>query len=250
MPDCITAVIYDRLSPKPVRKEPTEAQLAAIEEERRQVAYRQQACQEYCAFKKYEVCKVIFDEFSGRITRLADRTGGAELLEITRGRKIKNIVAYKLERLFRSTADGLATIDTWSAAGITVHLASESGQSVNTGTAFGKMIVTTRLMLAEFEAGNGAERTSDAMRRHVDAGRMMGGTAKYGWELDPDRPGRTRANPVEQETLATMLRLYDELGTAARVATALNKQGCFNRRGRPWHHEAVRRILGRPLVAT
>ncbi len=86
------------------------------------------------------------------------------------------------------------------------------------------------------------------MRRHVDNGRIMGGTPKYGWEVDPEKPGYNRPNEAEQATLAEMVRLAELDDNPRHVAAALTAAGMLNRDGRPWHHESVKRILTRPLL--
>ncbi len=80
----------------------------------------------------------------------------------------------------------------------------------------------------------------------------MGGHAPYGKMLDGagpvnrnGRPGRVIDNPDEIAAVALALELAKEGKGAAQIAAALSAQGFTNRRGHPFHHETIRRIVAR-----
>jgi hypothetical protein len=96
-----------------------------------------------------------------------------------------------------------------------------------------------------------SERTKQADARHQDNGRIVG-QLPYGWRRDAERSTLMVADWDEQCTLAEMVRLAGENGSDAssrQVAKTLNRLGYKSRSGKPWHHEAVRRILRRPRFA-
>jgi hypothetical protein len=72
----------------------------------------------------------------------------------------------------------------------------------------------------------------------------MSGQSPLGWNTDPTNPARLVEDEAEQQSLGLVKRLYaDGLGLR-QIARTLNELGC-RCRGRAWHHQAVKRILGR-----
>lgn len=59
--------------------------------------------------------------------------------------------------------NALADVEEWEQAGISLHLVDMGGQSVNTGSSMGKMLITMLAGFAEFERNMIAERTTAAL---------------------------------------------------------------------------------------
>src|ERR1043166_3785486 len=53
---------------------------------------------------------------------LSTRDGGRRILELVRQRRVRSVVAYKLDRLFRDCQDCLATTAGWDRGGVALHL--------------------------------------------------------------------------------------------------------------------------------
>src|SRR6266576_5058844 len=66
----------------------------------------------------------------------------------------------KLDRLFRDAEDALRQTKAWDRTGISLHLVDIGGQSMNTGSAMGRMFLTLMAGFAELERNLIAERTT------------------------------------------------------------------------------------------
>ena len=173
---------------------------------------------------------------------LSDRPDGRRLLAcIERGDKI---VAQRLDRLFRNTADGLNCVDKWMQLGVSLHLACEGGCTIDTSTAVGYLFFTTRLAQCKFERDLVVERTSAAMKQHMKNGRRMGGSLPYGMTEDPDDPMRMVEDPEEQRGVKIISRhLNIPTGyTVAGIKRDLIAES-VPPRGQRWHAETIRRIV-------
>lgn len=237
------ALSYDRWSPRP---DPDEAAKSK---------YRQELCRSYCRSAGLTIAAELYDEeVSGRLVPLGKREAGAKLLASLR--KGDHVVAYDLSRLFRSSIDGQITLMEWEARGIVIHFPAQGGQSLHTGTPTGRLLVKFLLAIAEFEPENTADRTSRSMLSHQwKHGRVMGGTAPYGLEIDPNSPAdekRYRINSEEKEIRDVMFSAQRDNGKSPReIAAWLNRERVSNRKGKAWHYNSIHRILQSPpdLVA-
>ena len=86
------------------------------------LAAQEERLQAYCLMAGLEVAKIIREEGISGSKPLADRPGGRELLALVHTKKVKHIVALKLDRLFRDAADALNQSRTWDKAGVAFHL--------------------------------------------------------------------------------------------------------------------------------
>ena len=112
---------------------------------------------------------------------LADRPQGSALIEAIRSGRVKHVVALKLDRLFRSAEDALRRTSEWDKAGIALHLVDMGGQSMNTGSAMGRMLLTMMAAFAEFERNLIAERTTFALAHKRSQAKVYANTP-YGCE--------------------------------------------------------------------
>ncbi len=77
--------------------------------------------------------------------------------------EVRHVISLKLDRLFRSAVDALSTTAEWDKSGIALHLVDMGGQSLNTGSAMGRMMLTMMAGFAQFERDLTAERTTAAL---------------------------------------------------------------------------------------
>ena len=177
------------------------------------------------------------EETSGRIP-LFERPGGMEMLNLIKT-GIKDVVVYKIDRIFRDTKDGLETLDDWKVKGVMLHCTD--GVSLDVNTAVGRLITTVLLGFCEFEPRQTAERTSDGMLDLQKRGKKVSSCPPYGKRLDGNQ---TIDDPAEQSAIAVILKWrqdYPDLGprTMARYADEVGLP-C---RGKKWHHETIKRIV-------
>lgn len=229
-----TAIIYARYSPRP-------------EDESDSLEVQEDAVRKYFDFAGIEVGKVIGDpETSARKVPLGKRRGGAELLDLTTGRKPKYSIvgAMKMDRLWRDVVDGILTLKEWDSAGVACHFAQQGGQSINTTTATGRLVTNFLLSIAQFEPENTAERTSAALR-HMQSNGFLAGGVPYGKRLGPVVDGRKTLVDDESEVTIRDNRILPMRAEGMgyyKIARILNHEGVPARGGGKWWHTTVRNV--------
>lgn len=228
----MNAVLYLRYSPRPQECESLEVQLAKADA--------------YCRLTGLDYGdRIVRDpDVSARKVRFCDRPGGKEVARyIAQG--VRHVVAQKLDRVFRNVVDGRLQIEAWEKAGVAMHLVDQGGCTLNLGTATGKLLATTLLMVAEFEPTLTAERTSAGMQHHSRNGRIQGSLAFGFREVDSENGHRMKVeDPDEQAAIARMIEL-DTLGySLGAICCALEEEG-FENRGNGFNKMLVKRVLSR-----
>ena len=124
---------------------------------------QEESLRAYCTMKGLPIAGVIRDEGVSAFKHLHTRPGGAELLRLVAKGEAANVVALKLDRLFRNAADALALTETWNRAGVALHLVDMGGSSMDSSSATGRMMLTMLAGFAEFERALISERTTTAL---------------------------------------------------------------------------------------
>ncbi len=188
----------------------------------------------------FEVSELIRD--AGASAKSLQRPGIATLLERVRRDEIERIVVAKLDRLTRSVRDLADLIDL--CAKHDVALVSV-GETLDTGSAAGRMVVSMLGVVAQWEREAIAERTATALghKRHQ---RTAYGPTPFGYLRKGDR---LLPETNEQQALREAVRL-DESGASFRaIAAHLTKIGAKPHRATTWHASSVRAML-RSRIAT
>lgn len=121
-------------------------------------------------------CNYIFQEkISGR--NKEDRSEFNRLLEIVKKDDI--IIVTKLDRFARSTKDALSTIEQLNAKGVGLIVLNMGGDTVDTTTPIGKLMVTVLSGIAEFEADMIKERQMEGIALAKERGVYKGRPRKY-----------------------------------------------------------------------
>jgi site-specific DNA recombinase len=198
----------------------------------------------YARLHDLELVEVIED--AGASAKSLDRPGLARALAmLTRG-EADALVVTKLDRLSRSVSDWdrLITDHFGPDAG---HALMSVGDSIDTRTAAGRLVLNVLMSVAQWEREAIVERTRDAMRHKRSKGERLG-TIPYGSALGPD--GRTLLPvPSEVEALALMRQLADAGTTLRGIAAELDARG-YPTKGNAarWSHVTVMKILARPVT--
>jgi site-specific DNA recombinase len=201
---------------------------------------------QHCATHDLNLLRVVLDPgFSGKDL---DRPGITEVLECLRQRKggADGVVIYKLDRLTRSLRD-------W--ADLITEFFGDKGQkrllsvndSIDTGTAGGRMVLNVLMSVAQWEREIIGERTRDALQAKIGRGERCG-KIRYGYDLAPD--GRTLVrNEREQETIRVMQE-WKAAGKSYREMVKLVEDlGIETKEGnRLWVPSTIHRILTRPVA--
>ena len=140
----------------------------------------------YALLQKLNLVEVVIEDAISGSVPLADRPGGRRLLELVEKKKARQVIAIKLDRLFRDAADALAQTGIWDKSGITLHLIDVGGQAINTSSAMGRMFLTMMAGFAELERNLIAERTAAALA-HKKAKRQVYAPIPLGFMRDGDK---------------------------------------------------------------
>src|SRR5262249_25290074 len=152
-----------------------------------------------------------------------------------------HIVALKLDRLFRNAVDALSHVEQWEQAGISLHLVDMGGQSVNTSSSMGKMLITMLAGFAEFERNMIAERTTAALR-HKKAHGEVYNHVPYGYSAEG---GNLVPDATEQTVIVRMQDLRGQGYSYKRIADFLNGTAIPGKAGGVWGQQTVSNILNR-----
>ena len=185
------------------------------------------------------VVAVIREEAISGTVPLAERPEGRKLVELVTTGKASHVVALKLDRLFRSAVDALQTTADWDRKGVSLHLVDMGGQSLNTGSAMGRMMLTMMAGFAQFERDLTAERTKAALLHKRNANTVYSpvpfGKVREG--------GALRDDDAEQSILARIRAMRKEGLPLRGIADRLNVEGVASKQGRTWHASTVGYIL-------
>src|SRR5215467_9064020 len=189
-PKCIKAVAYVRVS---TGKQ--DLSLYAQEERIRL----------YCKLNHLDLVEVIRERGVTAKIKLNKRPEGSRIGKLTAA-GVCHIVALKLDRLFRNAVDALSHVEEWEQAGIALHLVDIGGQSVNTASSMGKMLITMLAGFAEFERNMIEERTTAALA-HKKARREVFNHLPFGLYV---KDGTPETDPKEQAEIEKMANLRKE----------------------------------------
>ena len=113
------------------------------------------------------------------------------------------------------------------------------GQSLNTGSAMGRMMLTMMAGFAQFERDLTAERTKAALAHKRDAGAAYSPTP-YGKVREGDA---LRDDAGEQSILARIRAMRAKGLPLRRIADRLNGEGVASKQGRTWYASTIAYIL-------
>jgi DNA invertase Pin-like site-specific DNA recombinase len=120
-------------------------------------------------------------------------------------------------------------------------------ESLDTGSAAGRLVITVLAALSEWERRTIGERTKEALHFKRNQGQRVGNIG-YGFRLAGDGK-HLEPHPEEQATLSTIRNLRRGGHSLRGIAVALNRQGHRTRRGSEWRLESVVRVLKRDNLA-
>jgi site-specific DNA recombinase len=172
------------------------------------------------------------------------------LADIEEG-KVKVVVVYKVDRLSRSLLDFARLMEVFERQGVSFVSVT---QQFNTASSMGRLILNVLLSFAQFEREMIAERTRDKIAAARRRGKWTGGQIPLGYDV-------VNKKLVVNETEASLVReifdLYEERGSAIRVANTLNDKGLTTKQytrksgevrgGKRWCKNAVLRVLKNPI---
>lgn len=193
----------------------------------------------YAVANGLEVAGILRESAISGTIPLADRPEGEKLTQMVSSGQVRHVIALKLDRLFRSAVDALSTTAEWDKQGIALHLVDMGGQSLNTGSAMGRMMLTMMAGFAQFERDLTAERTTSALA-HKKANSTAYSPTPYG----KDRDGERLTDNTQEQSIIRQMRELRENGFSLRgIAEHLNSNGIESKQGKRWYASSVGYIL-------
>ena len=215
----MNAIIYTRFSPRPAKD--GDAERIAANEDAESIRLQIDVCLRYAVMKELIVTETIKDpETSARQTPLFEREGGSRLQFLPSG---THVICSKLDRVFRSTADGLLTMNHFKKHGIVLHFADQSGCTLDLSTGDGEFMFTIMLAAAALEPRRTADRTSKAMKHRQSNGQRMTSdkTIPFGQMADPNDPSRTIPCAIEIDAIRLARQLSDDRVSLREIAKSI-----------------------------
>jgi DNA invertase Pin-like site-specific DNA recombinase len=196
---------------------------------------RQEAdCRALAKARGWRVAEVFTDRdlsaFNGKRRPAFDR-----MLETVEAGRAVGVLAWKVDRIGRRTADVVSLVDRLRRAGGFVATCD----GLDSSTPVGKSVVQVASIFAELESENTSSRTRRAKLEAARQGRPSGGGRRaFGYT-----PDGMSLKPTEAKAIA---RAADDVlaGTSLRqVARKWNETGTKTAEGNDWQPPAVRRVL-------
>jgi len=183
-----------------------------------------------------ELSEVIVD--AGCSAKDLNRPGVQRLLAMIRRGEVASVTILKLDRITRSTRDLAQLLDLVKKHGVALI---SVGESLDTETAAGRMVVSMLGVVAQWERETIGERTAGAMAHMRKQKAFCGGKrAPYGFR---NQDGVIVPDAVEQAVLADIHHARAQ-GTSLRgIVESLNERGIVSPGGGRWHLSGLVSVL-------
>lgn len=179
-------------------------------EEQNSLPQQRQAIEQYCLANKLNLVTIIEEDgISGEISVQKRPAGGTIAGFISQG--ITNIVAVKLDRMFRNTIDALTQTEAWLCEDVALHLLDFGGKELNTRSPEGRMMFTMRAAMAQMEREIISARTQTAMDFKRSKGECLG-QVPFGYI----RVGELVAPLPSRPAIINTIKELNELGYGSR----------------------------------
>jgi site-specific DNA recombinase len=166
------------------------------------------------------------------------RPGIQEALRMVREGEADVLVVAKLDRLTRSVGDLADIVEMFAKKDASLASVSES---LDTGSAAGRMMVNLLGVFASFERERIAERVAEAMGEMKGRGQKVSRWASLGQKVGDD--GLVKEDETER-SLVLRVREMKAVHRMSyrRIAEVLNAEGITTRYGKPHHAVSVHRL--------
>jgi len=201
------------------------------------------AIEAYCVMRDLDLIDIVIERGVSGGKIFSTRDGGASVEEYLTSGRADGLVAVKLCRLFRRTADALDTIHRWSSMNYALHIIDMNGATLDTSCPMGRFVLTLISAVGELSRGLIAENTSAALQQKKRDGVYLG-RAPYGRKIDPE----TRRLVVCKEEMKLVERVMSMRGsgmTYQSICDNLDKSGVVSRVGKRFNPSQVHSIVKR-----
>lgn len=178
-----------------------------------------------------------YDAATSGSTPLFEREEGRELWFLSQPGD--HVVWAKLDRAFRSVADGATTLAMLAQKGVFVH---SLDLGLDTSTAIGRCVATVMMAFAELEREYARERTSDALQAKKAMGLPYTCGVPYGWKkIGKGKTSRFEPDMSERQQIEVLDRMHDEGMSFEKLERAMRRE--LRPNGRRWNHNTIRKAI-------
>jgi putative DNA-invertase from lambdoid prophage Rac len=173
----------------------------------------------YAMMLGLEVAEIVIERGVSGSTPLADRLGGAKLLQLLRAGDI--VITPKLDRMFRSARDALEVLDVLKGKGVSLHMIDLGGDV--TGNGISKLVFTILSAVAEAERDRTRERIRDVKRDQKSRKRYLGGAVPFGWQVGPNK--ELIEHQKQQRAITRMVKMREAGKSLRAIAAEMEARG-------------------------
>lgn len=190
------------------------------------ISMQETKCRAFCEMNGYDVVDVLVDEDVSGGTELFERPKGSILKEMIDNNTIDTIISFKLDRLFRSTINGLESISYLNSQGKNMCLIDMGGMTVDTSSPTGKMFVTMVLGFSELERDTIKERITSVLKDKKEKGLVYSGRVPFGFtrvgnKLKEDKKEIAKVKEffriLQDDTIPQKEKSYRKLGQRLQI---------------------------------
>lgn len=198
--------------------------------------YQQGAIERYCAVHGYEVIHY-FKDVAKSGTSLKNRSGLEALIKTSRNKEnpVRKCLIFKLERMFRSTIDGLLSLKELFSNGCEVISTQEDLRD--------QFNLQLNLILAERYSAQLSGYTINSMtsiaKNHQ---KYLGGPVLYGYLIDSD--GHYVKHPEQSKAVEIIFTLFAQRKSYSYISRYLNELHIYNSKNQPWSETSSSTMYG------
>lgn len=194
----------------------------------------------YAILKDWHIFSIYADEgISGK--DIDSRPEMKRLITDVEAGKVNNVLVFKIDRLTRSTKNLIELMEIFNHHNCAFNSLNES---IDTGTATGRMFLKIVGIFAEFERENLVERVKLGMERKVREGySLCSYHASYGY----DRENGNKIQTVNEQEAVIVRRMFDmylnDDYSISKIERVLNAEQIPSKTGIKWRERTVKQIL-------
>jgi site-specific DNA recombinase len=183
-------------------------------------------------------------------SKIENRPGMRQLIDLINDKKVEAVVSYKLDRLFRNASDAITTLNWLKEKKVAFHSITEK---IDTTIPFGKFFVGITALYAEMERDVLSERIRDNLKMKKLRGEKTGGNVPYGYDsyikeyVKRDSKNvplyALTENKQEQRRIRKMKKLRNRGMSFGAISDELNRLRYKTKTGKKWAAMTVKRII-------
>ncbi len=208
--------------------------------------YRE-SIERFCKFGNHTIKGVYEDEDVSGGMPFRERPQGKLIYESLMNGDVDGMVADNVSRVFRSAADGFATIEEFRDAGVKFFICDQGQMPLDIDSEQGFMLFSFQLMYAQLERMKIKKRTSDAHKMRRKTG-LATTHAQYGYNKIVDNQYGNPINRIipcdrEQIIVKKIMDFHRRDVSNYAIAKLLNENGIPAKKGGAWTGKTVKGVI-------